>query len=69
LVSATSFGIYLIHIFVVELLRQGELGFHLYSWMAPSVYMIPLTALAVFVLSFMIIFVMRKIPALKLLVP
>ncbi len=68
-VSATSFGIYLIHIFVVELLRKGDLGFRLYSWMAPSVYMIPLTALAVFVLSFMIIFVIRKIPILKMLVP
>ncbi len=68
-VSATSFGIYLIHIFVVELLRKGDLGFRLYSWMAPSVYMIPLTALVVFVLSFMIVFVMQKIPALKMLVP
>lgn len=68
-VSATSFGIYLIHIFVIELLRKGDLGFRLYSWMAPSIYMIPLTALAVFVLSFAIIFVMRKIPVLKMLVP
>jgi len=69
MVSATSFGIYLIHIFVVELLRKGDLGFRLYSWMAPSVYMIPLTALAVFVLSFTIIFIMQKIPVLKMLVP
>ena len=69
IVSATSFGIYLIHIFMIELLRKGNLGFRLYSWMAPSVYMIPLTALAVFGLSFAVIFVMRKIPVLKLLVP
>jgi surface polysaccharide O-acyltransferase-like enzyme len=68
-VSATSFGIFLIHIFVVELLRSGNLGFRLYSWMAPSVYMIPLTALAVFFLSFVIVFAMRKIPVLKWLVP
>jgi len=68
-VSATSFGIYLIHIFMIELLRKGDLGFRLYSWMAPSVYMIPLTALTVFCLSFAVIFVMRKIPVLKLLVP
>jgi surface polysaccharide O-acyltransferase-like enzyme len=68
-VSATSFGIYLIHIFVVELLRKGDLGFRLYSWMAPSVYMIPFTALAVFALSFVIVFVARKIPILKILVP
>jgi surface polysaccharide O-acyltransferase-like enzyme len=68
-VSATSFGIFLIHIFVVELLRKGALGFRLYSWMASSVYMIPLTALAVYVLSFVIVFVSQKIPVLKRLVP
>jgi len=68
-VSATSFGIYLIHIFVVELLRKGALGFRLYAWMGPSVYMIPLTALAVFFLSFVVVFVLRKIPVLKMLVP
>lgn len=68
-VSAASFGIYLIHIFVVELLRKGDLGFHLYSWIAPSVYMIPLTGLAVFAISFLIVFAMRKIPVLKMLVP
>jgi surface polysaccharide O-acyltransferase-like enzyme len=68
-VSATSFGIFLIHIFVIELLRSGNLGFRLYSWMAPSVYMIPLTALAVFILSFVIVYVWRKIPLLKMLVP
>jgi surface polysaccharide O-acyltransferase-like enzyme len=67
--SATSFGIYLIHIFVVELLRKGDLGFRLYSWMAPSVYMIPITGLAVFAISFVIVFVFRKIPVVKLLVP
>jgi hypothetical protein len=54
---------------VIELLRKGDLGFRLYSWMAPSVYMIPLTALAVFFLSFSIVFILRKIPVLKMLVP
>ncbi len=68
-ISTTSFGIYLIHIFIVELLRQGTLGFRLYSWMAPSIYMIPLTALAVYALSFAVVLVMRKIPVVKLLVP
>ena len=69
MVSATSFGIYLIHIFVVELLRKGVLDFRLYSWLGPSVYMIPLTALAVFLLSFVFVFVMQKIPVLKTFVP
>jgi surface polysaccharide O-acyltransferase-like enzyme len=67
--STASFGIYLIHIFVVELLRKGYLGFRLYSWMAPSAYMIPLTGLAVFALSFAMVFFLRKIIVLKMLVP
>jgi surface polysaccharide O-acyltransferase-like enzyme len=69
MVAGTAFGIYLIHIFVVELLRKGILGFRLYSWQGPSIYMIPLTALAVYLLSFAIIFGMQKIPFVKLLVP
>jgi surface polysaccharide O-acyltransferase-like enzyme len=68
-ISATSFGIFLIHIFVVELLRKGALGFRLYSWMGPSIYMIPLTALVVYALSSVIVFVSQKIPVLKRLVP
>ncbi len=68
-ISSTSFGIFLIHIFVIQLLRNGDLGFRLYSWMAPSVYMIPLTGLVVFALSFAIVFVLQKIPVIKMLVP
>jgi surface polysaccharide O-acyltransferase-like enzyme len=68
-VAATSFGIYLIHIFVVELLRTGALGFRLYSWQAPSIYMIPLTALAVYTLSFLVVFGLQKIPLVRSLVP
>jgi len=68
-VAATTFGIYLVHLFVVELLRKGDLGFQLYSWQAPSIYMIPLTALAVYLISFLIVFGMRKIPVIKMLVP
>jgi surface polysaccharide O-acyltransferase-like enzyme len=68
-VAGTTFGIYLIHIFVVELLRKGILGFRLYSWQAASIYMIPLTALAVYILSFLIVFGMQKTPAIKNLVP
>jgi surface polysaccharide O-acyltransferase-like enzyme len=68
-VSAASFGIYLIHIFVVELLRKGFIGLRLYSWLGPSAYMIPLTALVTFLLSFVFVFVLRKVPVLKQLVP
>lgn len=68
-IASTSFGIFLIHILVIQLLRNGDLGFRLYSWMAPSVYMIPLTGLVVFFLSAGTVFIIQKIPGLKLLVP
>jgi surface polysaccharide O-acyltransferase-like enzyme len=68
-VAEATFGIFLIHIFAVELFRSGMLGLRLYSWQAPSVYMIPLTALAVYVFSFVIVFGMQKIPVIKMLVP
>jgi surface polysaccharide O-acyltransferase-like enzyme len=68
-IASTSFGIFLIHIFVIQLLRTGTLGFRLNSWMAPSVYMIPLTGIVVFLISFVIVFVLRKIPIIKMIVP
>jgi surface polysaccharide O-acyltransferase-like enzyme len=68
-VSASSFGIYLIHILVIELLRNKTFGFRLYAWMGPAWYMIPLTALAAYSISFFIVFIMRKIPIVKVLVP
>ena len=68
-VSGATFGIYLIHIFTAELLRKGFLGFSLFSWQAASVYMIPLTALGVYALSFLAVFGLQRIPFLKILVP
>lgn len=67
--SASSFGIYLIHILIIDLLRKGAFGFRLYSWMASPVYMIPVTALAVYLASFMIVFMLRNIPIIKMIVP
>lgn len=63
--SKASFGIYLVHIFVYIGLRRGWFGFQLYSWMGPSVYMIPLTALMIFLISFAIVFVIQRTPVLK----
>jgi len=68
ILSDASFGIYLMHIFILEGLRAGWFGFNVYSWMAPSIYMIPLTGLAVFAIGFVITFVMQKTPVLKHLV-
>lgn len=63
--SDTTFGIYLIHMFVFDWLRDGWFGFKLYSWMANPLYMIPLTTLAIFFITLGIVLVLRKTPILK----
>ena len=63
--SDATFGIYLIHMFVFDWLRDGWFGFKLYSWMANPLYMIPLTTLAIFFITLGIVLVFRKIPILK----
>jgi len=69
-ISAASFGIYLMHILVIDLLRGGAFfGIRLYSWMAAPVYAIPLTAFTVYVISFLIVSLLRIIPIVKSLVP
>jgi surface polysaccharide O-acyltransferase-like enzyme len=68
-ISATSFGIFLIHIFVIQILGNGDLGFRLTSWMGSAVYLIPIIGLVVFSLSFVVIYVLQKVPILKMLVP
>lgn len=67
--SASAFGIYLIHIYVIVLLRRGTFGYRIYSWMGPTSYMIPATALVVFLISFILVYIIRKIPVLKMLTP
>lgn len=63
--SEATFGIYLIHMFVFDWLRDGWFGFELYAWMADPLYMIPLTTLAIFFITLGIVLVLRKIPILK----
>ncbi len=67
--SASSFGIYLVHILVIELLRKGAFGFRLYAWMGHPALFIPLTALVVFLLSFLIVSVLRTIPGVRMIIP
>jgi surface polysaccharide O-acyltransferase-like enzyme len=60
-----TFGIYLVHVLIQEGLRKGWFGFRLYPWMGPSAYMIPLTGLAVFVFSFIVVFAIKRLPVFK----
>jgi surface polysaccharide O-acyltransferase-like enzyme len=62
--AAASFGIYLIHVFVLNYLRT--------NWISPidgpSIYMVPVTTILVFIISWVIIAILQKIPILRSLV-
>ncbi len=77
--SAASFGMYLIHVFVMGFLDQFSafplsgpstfvIPFHVFTISAPAAIMIPLATLATFVLSWAIISLMQKIPYVRALV-
>lgn len=66
--SLTSFGIYLIHPIILKILQQKYI--HLNDLTINNVvFLIPLTTIIVFMLSYIIIYFMRKIPLLKNLTP
>jgi surface polysaccharide O-acyltransferase-like enzyme len=67
--SSLSFGIYLIHIFFLEIFRKGDLGFKLHGLLASPLYMIPVTSLAVFIVSAFAIVIIRRIPLTRFIVP
>ncbi len=67
--AAASFGVYLVHILVIDLLRHGVLGFRLYSWMGTPLWFIPLTALVVCALSYLLVRLLRLIPFVNMIVP
>jgi len=68
-ISSCSFGIYLIHTVFLYLLKNGDFGFELSPFSGNPLLYVPLTAVFVFVLSFLVIFTIKKIPTLKLIAP
>jgi surface polysaccharide O-acyltransferase-like enzyme len=62
--SAASFGMYLIHVFIIALLKS----FHISPVDGPSIYMIPITTFGVFFISWAIIAVLQKIPYVRSLI-
>ena len=69
IISGATFGIYLIHPKVLELLETGALGFQLSTSSTHPLLAIPLTVLATFLLSFVVIYLLQRIPLIKLSVP
>jgi surface polysaccharide O-acyltransferase-like enzyme len=66
--SRASFGIYLAHVIVMAELEKLPLVSGWFS-MGSSVYMIPLLGLMVFLVSFVLVAIIQKIPILRWIVP
>jgi surface polysaccharide O-acyltransferase-like enzyme len=62
--TSASFGMYLVHVFVLNFLRQNSLG----PLDGSSIYMVPLTTILVFIISWVVIAILQKIPFLRSLV-
>lgn len=68
-VSNATFGIYLIHIIVLQTLHDGVFGFHLSTGSFHPLLAIPITTVTVFFFSFFIIYPLQKIPLFNKIVP
>jgi len=62
--TAASFGVYLIHVFVISWMNSLRIS----PLISPAVLWIPVTTLAVFFVSWIIIAILMKIPGLRALV-
>jgi len=68
-VSTASFGIYLLHPIILELLEDGWLGFHLCAMTFHPIVGIPMTLIVTILVTFLVISLFRKVPILKSVVP
>lgn len=67
--GTTSFGVYLIHLLILDAFKRSMFGFKLTATTLHPFYGIPLTTLAVFLVSFAIVFILQKLPLVKNIIP
>jgi len=67
--SSASLGIYFVHIMVFDVLNNGDLGFQLSSFSINAIYSVPATAIVTFSLSFLITYLIQRIPIIQKIVP
>lgn len=67
--ATATFGIYLIHILVIEILNNRIPFLHLNSFMGSPIWSVPLVTTVVFTLSFLIVLGLQKIPDIRRIVP
>ena len=68
-IATRTFGIYLIHILIIEVLSSWIPFLHINSLMGNAIWSVPLVSTIVFTLSFLIVRILQKIPILKYIVP
>lgn len=68
-IATATFGIYLIHILVIEIIGFGIPFAHINSFMGNAVWTIPLVSLLVFLISYVLVRGMQRIPVLRQIVP
>ena len=68
-VATGTFGIYLIHIIVIEVLSSWIPFLQINSFMGNAIWSVPLVSAIVFILSFLIVRILQKLPILKYIVP
>jgi len=67
--ATSAFGIYLIHILVLEVLSGWIPWTHINPLIGNAIWSIPFLSILVFSLSFLIVRILQKIPVLKYIVP
>jgi surface polysaccharide O-acyltransferase-like enzyme len=67
--ASSSFGIYLIHVLVIEVLSAGIPFLHLNAFMGNPLWSIPLVSTVIFILSVLIVRVIQRIPIVNQAVP
>ena len=67
--ATASFGIYLIHILVIEILGYGIPWLHITSFIGYPLWSVPLVTTIVFLVSFIVVRGLQKIPILRAIVP
>ena len=67
--SSTSLGIYFIHPIILFHLNNQDFGFSLSAISGNPILFIPITAIVTFLLSFIVISILQKIPIIKHCVP
>lgn len=67
--SKATFGIYLIHVIVLNLLKNGDMGFTFTSFTLTPIIGIPILTMFIFFMSFTLIYIIQKIKILRKCVP